>query len=144
MDALKDVKIPTQEYKYIQSDISKAETELGKLLEKQAQMQREGKSSGAAWDTLNQKIQASKDYVKEAQNELQSLVESGKAFTLGTETEKYKEWETNAINTVIRALNSLHLTLNCNGEDFAHAFIPDVLSELGRLGYNVEIVLGTN
>ncbi len=38
---------------------------------------------------------------------------------------------------------SMNLTLNCNGEDFAHAFIPDVLSELGRLGYNVE-VLGTN
>ena len=38
---------------------------------------------------------------------------------------------------------SMNLTLNCNGEDFAHAFIPDILSELGRLGYSVE-VLGTN
>lgn len=91
MDALKDTKIPTQEYKDIQSDISKAENELSKLLEKQAQMRREGKDSGAAWDRLNQKIQASKDYIDYAKIELQELVDSGKSFTLGSDTEQYAE-----------------------------------------------------
>ena len=91
MDALEDVKIPTQEYKDIESDIAKAERELQRLIEKQAQMKREGKDSGAAWDILNQKIQASKDYIELAREDMQKLVDAGKAFTLGTETEKYAE-----------------------------------------------------
>ncbi|MDE5589056.1 MAG: hypothetical protein K2J60_07920 [Acetatifactor sp.] len=89
MDALLDVKIPTQEYKAIEKDIAKAETELGKLIEKQAQMQNEGKDSGAAWDRLNQRIQASKDYIEYAKEEMQQLVDTGKAFTLGRNTQEY-------------------------------------------------------
>lgn len=89
MDALKEAKIPTQEYKSIESDIAKAETELGKLIEKQAQMQNEGKNSGAAWNTLNQKIQASKDYIETAKEEMQELVNAGKAFTLGRDTDEF-------------------------------------------------------
>lgn len=89
MDALKDVKIPTQQYKEIESDIAKAEKELQKLIEKQAQMQNEGKDSGAAWERLNQKIQASKEYIDYAKEEMKSLVDSGKAFTLGRDTEQY-------------------------------------------------------
>lgn len=90
MDSLKDVKIPTEEYKSIQADIAKAEKELEKLLEKQAQMQNEGKTSGSAWDLLVQKIQASKDYIETAKSELQGLVDTGKAFTLGQDTSEYE------------------------------------------------------
>lgn len=89
MDALKDAQIPTQQYKEIESDIAKAEKELQKLIEKQAQMQREGKDSGAAWDRLNQRIQAAKDYISYANGEMQQLVDSGKAFTLGQGTQEY-------------------------------------------------------
>lgn len=91
MDALKDTKIPTEEYKSIQSDISKAEKELEKLLEKQAQMQNDGKASGSAWDTLQQKIQASKDYIAQAKEEMQALIDSGKAFTLGSDSAEYSK-----------------------------------------------------
>lgn len=89
MDALKDVKIPTQQYKEIESDISKAEKELQKLIEKQAQMQADGKDSGAEWDRLNQRIQASKDYIELAKEEMQELVNVGKAFTLGRDSEEF-------------------------------------------------------
>lgn len=89
MDALKDAKIPTQQYKEIESDIAKTETELQKLIEKQAQMQAEGKNSGAAWDVLNQRIQAAKDYIAYAQEEMQVLVNTGKAFTLGRDTDEF-------------------------------------------------------
>lgn len=90
MDALKDVRIPTQEYKNIESDIAKAEKELQKLIEKQAQMQQEGKDSGSAWDRLNQRIQAAKDYIETARDEMQQLVDTGKAFTLGRDTDQFK------------------------------------------------------
>lgn len=89
MDTLKDAKIPTQEYKAIETDIAKAEKELEKLIEKQAQMQNAGKNSGASWDTLNRKIQASKDYIDTAKEEMQELVNAGKAFTLGRDTERF-------------------------------------------------------
>lgn len=89
MDALKDVQIPTQAYKDIETDISKAEQELGKLIEKQAQMQVQGKNNGAAWDTINQRIQAQKDYIEMAREEMQELVNTGKAFTFGSDTEQF-------------------------------------------------------
>lgn len=89
MDSLKNVKIPTQEYKSIESDIAKAETELEKLIEKQSQMQREGKDSGAAWDKINQRIQASRDYIELARGEMQQLVDTGRAFSLGQDTQEY-------------------------------------------------------
>ncbi len=98
MDSLRETKIPTQEYKEIESDISKAERELNKLIEKQAQLEHEGKNSGSAWENINQKILATKDYIALAKNELQDLVNSGKAFTLGTETEEYKKIEADAKN----------------------------------------------
>lgn len=98
MDALKDVKIPTQEYKSIETDISKAEKELDKLLEKQAQMQREGKNNGFAWENVIQRIQATKDYIEQAKIEQNELINSGKAFTLGSETEEYKKLEADANN----------------------------------------------
>lgn len=114
MDALKDVKIPTQEYKAIESDIVKAERELEKLIEKQAQMQRDGKDSGTAWELINQRIQATKDYIEQAKVEQQELVNSGKAFTLGTETEEYKKAEADAKNygNTLEALTQKQQELN--------------------------------
>lgn len=89
MDALQDAQIPTQQYKDIESDIAKTEKELQKLIEKQAQMQAEGKDSGSSWERLNQRIQAAKDYIAYAREEMQALVDSGKAFTVGRDTQEY-------------------------------------------------------
>lgn len=91
MDALKDVKIPTQEYKEITEQIKKAESEFDKLLEKQEQMQREGKDSGAAWDSLSDKMDEVGNTIKYAEGELQDLVDTGKAFTLGSDSEEFEK-----------------------------------------------------
>ena len=89
MDALKGAKIQTQEYKEISSQISKAESEFNKLIEKQEQMQREGRDNGIAWDRINEKMEETGNTIRYAKGELQDLVDSGKAFTLGKDTEKY-------------------------------------------------------
>lgn len=89
MDALKDAKIPTQEYSEISTQIQKAESEFNKLLEKQEQMQREGKDSGVAWERLNEKMEEIGNTIRYAQGELQDLVDAGKAFTLGSDTEEF-------------------------------------------------------
>ena len=93
MDALKNTKIPTDEYKEISKQIEKAESEFNKLLEKQEKMQQEGKDNGAAWDKLNDKIDEVGNTINFAQGELQDLVDTGKAFTLGSDTEEYKKIE---------------------------------------------------
>lgn len=89
MDALKDAKIPTQEYKDISEQIAKATAEFDRLLEKQEQMQRTGKDHGAAWDELNRKMDEAGNTIKYAKGELQALVDTGKAFTLGSDTGEY-------------------------------------------------------
>lgn len=89
MDSLKEAKIPTEEYQEISAQISKAESEFNKLLEKQEQMQREGKDNGVAWDRLNAKMEEVGDTIRYAKGELQDLIDAGKAFTPGTGTEEY-------------------------------------------------------
>lgn len=91
MDALKDVKLPTQEYQEISNQILKAEQKFNKLLEKQEQMQREGKDSGVAWERLNYQIEEVGNEIRYAQSELQDLVDTGRAFTLGSDTDKYAQ-----------------------------------------------------
>ena len=93
MDALKDVKTPTQEYKEIADQIKKAEQEFNKLFDKQEQMQREGKDSGAAWDNLSEKMDEVGNTIRYAQGELQDLVDTGKAFTLGSDSEEFAKLE---------------------------------------------------
>lgn len=89
MDALKDAKVPTQEYKDISEQIAKANAEFDRLLEKQEQMQRNGKDHGASWDELNRKMDEVKNTIKYAKGELKDLVDTGKAFTLGSDTGEY-------------------------------------------------------
>lgn len=91
MNALKDVKTPTQEYKEIADQIKKAEQEFNKLFDKQEQMQREGKDSGAAWDNLSEKMDEVGNTIRYAQGELQDLVDTGKAFTLGSDSEEFSK-----------------------------------------------------
>lgn len=93
MDALKNAQIPTQEYKEISDQISKAEAEFNKLLEKQEQMRREGKDHGVVWDRLNERMEEVGGTIRYAQGELQDLVDTGRAFTLGSETQEYSSLE---------------------------------------------------
>lgn len=89
MDALKNAKIPTQEYKDISEQIAKATAEFNRLLEKQEQMKRTGKDHGAAWDELNRKMDEARNTIKYAKDEMQNLIDTGKAFTLGADTGEY-------------------------------------------------------
>ncbi len=89
MDVLKDAKVPTQEYQEISVQIEKAEQRLNRLLERQEQMQREGKDNGVPWQRLNDQIEEVKNEIQYAKGELQDLVDTGKAFTLGSDTEAF-------------------------------------------------------
>lgn len=89
MDFLKDQKIPTKEYEDLQDNLSKAEKELSELISQQDEWAKLGITSGGAWDSLNEKVASASDNVDAIKEKMQSLVDSGKAFTLGQDTEQY-------------------------------------------------------
>lgn len=141
MDALKDTKIPTQEYKEISNQLEKAETEFNKLLEKQEQMQREGKDNGVAWDRLDDKMEQVGGTIQSVKGELQYLVDTGKAFTLGSGTEEYAK-----MHQQLQYLESDYTTLIQRRNEFEqrNAAQPDgyerlrnSISELGNSFYRV-------
>ncbi len=89
MKKLEETKIPTEDYKEISVQIEKAEQKFNRLLEKQEQMQREGKDNGTAWQRLNDQMDEIGNEIRYAKGELQDLVDTGKAFTLGSGTDAY-------------------------------------------------------
>lgn len=89
MEALRSTKIPTQEYSEISTQIEKANYKLVSLIEKQEQMKAEGKTTGTSWERLTQQIESVNNTINHAKSELQDLIDTGKAFTLGSSTEEY-------------------------------------------------------
>lgn len=90
--SLETAQIPTQEYAEIQKMIDDAEKGLQKLSNKMYDFKMEG---GDTTSEAYHKMQAQADELNETiaygKGELQDLVETGKAFTLGTDTEQYKQ-----------------------------------------------------
>ena len=92
MDALKDVKIPTQEYKDLQDELSKAEKALSELIQEQEKWVEIGVSSGLAWDELNERVAAAGDKVDSIKAKIQALTDAGRDFTLGKDTAEYRSY----------------------------------------------------
>lgn len=86
---LEDAKIPTDDYKEVSDQIERANKKFNDLLYKQQEMQRQGKDHGKAWDALSDKIDEVGNEIRYAEGELQDLVDTGKAFKLGSETSEY-------------------------------------------------------
>lgn len=92
MDALKDVKLPTQEYKEIQSQIENTEKKINDLLARQEKfLATGGNESSSAYKKMQYDIDELKSSLPYLKGELQELIDTGKAFTLGSDTEKYAQ-----------------------------------------------------
>lgn len=91
MDALKDVKIPTQEYKELQEYIDSLSKQYGKLFSNLQKMKSEGKKGTEEYQRIKEEFLDIGSSIRQARNELRTLVDTGKAFTLGSDTEKYAE-----------------------------------------------------
>lgn len=100
LDNLAEAKIPTTEYTEVSKRFEKLDEQFNRLLVKQDEMQELGKTSGPAWDTLNVKMEQLGTLIREDQAEMQQLVNTGKAFTLGKDTEDYqtKQRQLDSIN----------------------------------------------
>lgn len=92
MDSLKNVKIPTEEYKEISTQIEKATQKIAELQAKQEKfIETGGKKTSSTYQKMQYDINELKNSLPYLEGELQDLVATGKAFTLGIETEEYSK-----------------------------------------------------
>lgn len=90
MESLKDVKIPTQEYKEVQKQIEATEKKINDLVARQEKfLATGGKESSSAFQRMQYDLEELRNSLPYLKGELQDLVETGKAFTLGKDTEEY-------------------------------------------------------
>ena len=90
MDALKDAKIPTQEYTDLQKEIGSTEKKLLSLYDRQERfLATGGKEDSSAYKKMAYDAETLEKKLQYAEQAMQSLVDSGKAFTFGKDTEEY-------------------------------------------------------
>ena len=90
MDALGSTKIPTDAYTNIQKEITSTENKLINLYNKQERfLETGGKEGTSTYKRMSYDIEELERKLQMAQADMQNLVNTGKAFTLGSDTEKY-------------------------------------------------------
>lgn len=90
LEAYAETKIPTQEYLEIQAQIEKTEQKLSALTDRQEKfLDTGGKSNSSAYKKMQYDIDQLTNTLKYAQGELKDLEDSGSAFTLGKDTDKF-------------------------------------------------------
>lgn len=92
MNSLKDVKIPTQAYKDIQAQIAATEAKIANLGTKQEKFLATGGSTdSSAYKRMQYELDELRQSLPFLKDELQDFVETGKDFTLGSDTEEYSK-----------------------------------------------------
>lgn len=90
MDALKDAKVPTKEYTDLQKQIESTEKKLLTLYDRQERfLETGGKESSSAYKKMVYDAEQLEKKLQYAEQAMQNLTDSGKAFTIGSETDKY-------------------------------------------------------
>ncbi len=87
---LENTEIPTEEYADLSSQLVEAQNRLGQLVQRQQRMQAEGRNSGAAWERINRQIEVARGEVGAVETQMQELVDAGRAFRLGSDTDEYQ------------------------------------------------------
>ena len=101
-------KIPTDEYKEIQNQIAQAEKRLNALLNAQEKfIALGGKENSQRYKSLQYDIDELANTIRYAEGELKDLEESGKAFTLGSET-KEAAADIQRLETEMRKLSDMN------------------------------------
>lgn len=80
MRQMENAKIPTEDYKDISDALHKSTAEFDKLLQRQQEMIARGKTSGAAWDSLDRKIEEVGADIRAAQKYQSQMVKEGTAY----------------------------------------------------------------
>lgn len=93
MNALKGQKFYTDDYKELQSKLTKAEKNLSVLIKKQTAWKNTKVVGTSLWENLNKEIDMASSNVDSIKNKIQALENEGKAFTFGSDTAEYVNYE---------------------------------------------------
>ena len=92
LEAYAETKIPTQAYAEIRNQIEKTEQKLTALLERQQKfLDTGGRTNSSTYKKMQYDIEQLNNSLKYAKGELKDLDESGGAFTLGKDTDKFSQ-----------------------------------------------------
>ena len=92
LEAYAETKIPTQAYAEIRNQIEKTEQKLTALLERQQKfLHTGGRTNSSTYKKMQYDIEQLNNSLKYAQGELKDLEDSGGAFTLGKDTDKFSQ-----------------------------------------------------
>lgn len=80
MRQMESQKIPTEEYKNITDALHRSTAEFDKLLQRQQEMIARGKTSGAAWDSLDRKIEEVGADIRAAEKYQSKMAKEGTAY----------------------------------------------------------------
>lgn len=109
MDKLANKKIPTQEFKEMQDQVDKAKAKLDRLKDTQDRfLSTGGKTSSNTYKKMQYDMDELKNTIRYTRGEMDDLVQSGKAFTLGSDTEEYRKManQLGDVNNQMRVLQS--------------------------------------
>lgn len=92
LEAYAETKIPTQAYAEVRNQIEKTEQKLTALLERQQKfLDTGGRTNSSTYKKMQYDIEQLNNSLKYAKGELKDLEDSGGAFTLGKDTDKFSK-----------------------------------------------------
>lgn len=111
MKEVAEQRIPTQEYTEVQRQIENTEKKINDLMAKQEKMLATGGSrKSSVYKKMEYDLEELRSSLPYLKGELQDLVDTGKAFTLGTDTEQYKNLSSKyeSVNLELEKQKGLH------------------------------------
>lgn len=101
------MRIPTDDYKWLQTEISKAEKELGKLLDKETMYEDlDVSKSSQKWKNLQYNIEQTRNKLEDYRAEAAQMESDGTAFTSGADTAEYQQMS-DALDATKEKLDSM-------------------------------------
>lgn len=107
MAQLGKIRIPTEDYSWLQTEIAKAEKELDKLLNKEAMYEdMDVNKSSQKWKDLQYSIEQTKKKLEEYRADAAQMEESGTSHTSGADSAEYEQLNT-SLDAVKEKLDSM-------------------------------------
>lgn len=130
-DELKNKRIPTEAYAELESKLASAKASLVALIAEEEKLSSAGLAIGAPWDNVIQKEADAQLKIEAIQAEMQKLVATGKAFTIGANPAEIN----NAANELSRAKSELRMLVTKQSELGAKSNkVSDGLKRIGAVG----------
>lgn len=138
MDSLGSTKIPTESYTNIQKEITSTENKLIGLYNKQERfLETGGKESTSTYKRMSYDIGELERKLQMAQADMQNLINTGKTFTLGSDTEEYSRLgqQLQYAESELSVLNQRHQELQAKNTETESSYV--------RLGDSVRSAFAT-